>query len=398
MNIKQLQPNRNNPRLIKGEKFKKLVQSIKDFPEMLELRPIVIDEDNVILGGNMRYRACVEAGLKEVPVKIAKGLSEEQKREFIIKDNVGFGEWDWDVLANEWSYTDLEEWGLEPPIGLDGEIEGHIDDDYIPEVEESRVKEGDIWLLGEHKLLCGDSTDQENINRLIDKDIQLVFSSPPYNMGAQMYSDYKDNVESREYIDLNLNAIKTVLERLKGYVFWNINYNSNSNWEYLEVALQIQNELNLKLIEQIIWNKKNAMPITSGKHLTRNFENIFMYCVEDELKHNNEIFIYTNDREYKFNKKRSKVFNNYWEVISNGIQKEGHQAVYPVEIPLKGIKLTTDKKDIVYDPFGGLGTTLIACEKTERICYTIELSPNYCDSIIERWEQYTNKKAKLWTK
>ena len=113
MKINQLQPNENNPRLIKSEKFKKLVQSIKDFPEMLELRPIVIDEDNVILGGNMRYRACVEAGLKEVPVKIAKGLTEEQKQEFIVKDNVGFGEWDWAMLGNEWDNVKIKEWGLD---------------------------------------------------------------------------------------------------------------------------------------------------------------------------------------------------------------------------------------------------------------------------------------------
>lgn len=130
MKINQLQPNENNPRLIKSEKFKKLVQSIKDFPEMLELRPIVIDEDNVILGGNMRYRACVEAGLKEVPVKIAKGLTEEQKKEFIVKDNVGFGEWDWAMLGNEWDNVKLGEWGMDvwqPEKEVDYSILGDID-------------------------------------------------------------------------------------------------------------------------------------------------------------------------------------------------------------------------------------------------------------------------------
>ena len=107
LNINQLNPNESNPRIIKEAKFKKLVKSIKDFPEMLELRPIILDENNVILGGNMRYKACVEAGLKEVPVKIAKGLTEEQKEEFIVKDNVGFGEWDWDILGNEWNHRKL---------------------------------------------------------------------------------------------------------------------------------------------------------------------------------------------------------------------------------------------------------------------------------------------------
>ena len=113
LKINQLKPNESNPRIIKEVKFKKLVKSIKDFPEMLELRPIVIDEDNVILGGNMRYKASVEAGLKEVYVKVAKGLTQEQKDEFIVKDNVGFGEWDWDILGNEWNNAKLGEWGMD---------------------------------------------------------------------------------------------------------------------------------------------------------------------------------------------------------------------------------------------------------------------------------------------
>ena len=113
LNINQLNPNESNPRIIKEAKFKKLVKSIKDFPEMLELRPIILDENNVILGGNMRYKACVAAGLKEVPVKIAKGLTEDQKKEFIVKDNVGFGEWDWDSLGNEWNNAKLGEWGMD---------------------------------------------------------------------------------------------------------------------------------------------------------------------------------------------------------------------------------------------------------------------------------------------
>ena len=113
LKINELKPNESNPRIIKEAKFKKLVKSIQDFPEMLELRPIILDENNIILGGNMRYKACVAAGLKEVPVKIAKGLTEEQKEEFIVKDNVGFGEWDWDILGNEWNNEKLGEWGMD---------------------------------------------------------------------------------------------------------------------------------------------------------------------------------------------------------------------------------------------------------------------------------------------
>lgn len=114
MKITNIKPNPNNPRIIKDQKFKLLVKSIQEFPEMLELRPIVIDENNIVLGGNMRLKACIEAGLTDVPVKVAT-LSEKQKNEFIIKDNVGFGEWDWDDLANNWNVEELTEWGLDIP-------------------------------------------------------------------------------------------------------------------------------------------------------------------------------------------------------------------------------------------------------------------------------------------
>jgi hypothetical protein len=116
IDVKKIKPNPNNPRIIKDDKFKKLVQSVKDFPEMLDIRPIVVNKDMIVLGGNMRLKACIEAGLKQVPVIVADNLSEEQQREFIIKDNVSGGEWDWDVLSNEWDYEQLTSWGIDLPI------------------------------------------------------------------------------------------------------------------------------------------------------------------------------------------------------------------------------------------------------------------------------------------
>ena len=113
INISEVKPNAVNPRYIKDHKFKKLVKSIKSFPEMLEKRPIIVDENLIVLGGNMRLKASIEAGLKEVWIDIAEGWSEDQKKEFIIKDNVGFGEWDWDILGNEWNSVDLESWGMD---------------------------------------------------------------------------------------------------------------------------------------------------------------------------------------------------------------------------------------------------------------------------------------------
>ena len=139
VSISKVKPNQDNPRIIKDYKFKKLVQSIKDFPQMLELRPIVVNEDNIVLGGNMRLKACQEAGLKEVHIIQAKDLTPEQQREFIIKDNVGFGEWDWDILANEWDTNALEEWGMDlpkfPEENLPKDLSDEIDSSYRLEIE-----------------------------------------------------------------------------------------------------------------------------------------------------------------------------------------------------------------------------------------------------------------------
>ena len=117
--ISKVKGNPNNPRIIKNDKFKKLVKSIQEFPEMLKLRPIVVDEEMIVLGGNMRLKASKDAGLKEVWIEVAEGLTEEQKKEFIVKDNVGFGEWEWDMLANEWDSVQLAEWGLDVWENLD---------------------------------------------------------------------------------------------------------------------------------------------------------------------------------------------------------------------------------------------------------------------------------------
>lgn len=139
--ISKIKNNPNNPRLIKDEKFSRLVNSIKQFPQMLELRPIVVNKDMIVLGGNMRLKACIEAGLKEVPIIKASELTEEQQREFIIKDNIGFGEWDWEMLANEWDNTELVEWGLDVPV-----FDKNVDlDDFFN--EEPKINEDGRFII-----------------------------------------------------------------------------------------------------------------------------------------------------------------------------------------------------------------------------------------------------------
>ena len=147
--ISKVKGNPSNPRIIKNDKFKKLVKSIKEFPEMLKLRPIVVDEDMMVLGGNMRLKASKDAGLSEVWIDIAEGLTEEQKKEFIVKDNVGFGEWEWDMLANEWDSIELAEWGLDVWENEDdkqtngdlNDISDNITEEYRVEIELTSEKE-----------------------------------------------------------------------------------------------------------------------------------------------------------------------------------------------------------------------------------------------------------------
>jgi hypothetical protein len=139
-------PNPSNPRIIKDDKFKKLVRSIKEFPEMLELRPIVVDGNMVVLGGNMRLKACIAAGLKEVPIIVADNLTDAQKAEFIIKDNVGFGEWDWDQLANEWEIEKLDAWGLDIP-NFDDEIDALEDGEEIELPQSVQVEPPKEYIL-----------------------------------------------------------------------------------------------------------------------------------------------------------------------------------------------------------------------------------------------------------
>ena len=157
ISIGKIKLNPNNPRLIKDDKFTKLVQSIKDFPEMLEIRPIVVNDDMVILGGNMRFKACKEAGLKEVPIIKASGLSEEKQREFLIKDNVSGGEWDWDMLANQWDELELDAWGLDIPIFKDAK-------DELKDLSDT------INNLYRIEITCKDEEHQENsYNKLIEQ-------------------------------------------------------------------------------------------------------------------------------------------------------------------------------------------------------------------------------------
>ena len=214
--LSEVKLNPNNPRLIKDDKFKKLVQSIKDFPEMLNIRPIVVNQDMVILGGNMRYKACKEAGLKEVPVTIAD-LTEDQQREFLIKDNTSGGEWDWEVLANEWNSEELEAWGLDLPITkdlneqdlFDIEIPFYTPSAIVPDINELANLDKTKYLIDKINLLEVDNELKEVL-----KARASFFTDFNFQKIADYYSSQDEKIQD-VFKDLGLIILapKEALER-----------------------------------------------------------------------------------------------------------------------------------------------------------------------------------------
>ena len=189
LKLSQIKLNPDNPRRIGKTEMERLVKSLQDFPEMLELREIIVDENNIILGGNMRYRALKQIGEKECIAKIVTGLTLDQKREFIIKDNSNFGSYDMDALANLWSDLPLVEWGVDlPEDWLAGDKAEAKEDDFDADAAAESIvdpitKPGNVWILGKHRVMCGDSTKKEDVDRLCGtQKANMVFTDPPYGI------------------------------------------------------------------------------------------------------------------------------------------------------------------------------------------------------------------------
>lgn len=395
--LNKLQENPKNPRKIGKEEFNRLKESIKNFPQMLEKRPIVYDENYIVLGGNQRFRALKDLDkegfeVKEEYFKSAEGWSEDQKREFSIKDNISDGEWDFEAIKSDWADLPLDSWGLSKE---NWEDKKEVEEVETPDIDKDNVvsKYGEVYQLGKHKLMCGDSTKEEDLNKSLQGNkIDMVFTSPPYNMGAKMYENYKDDLKSEEYIEFNMKVVSNIIPHLKGYLFWNISYNKKSRWEFLEIMYRLVKETGLRFLEMIVWDKGHGLPITSKDMLTRQYEDILLLGNEENVSRDLELFYMgTKYKRAYMNKKTNKGITNYWRVDTNNTQLVNHLACFPVKLPAKGIELVSAQGDIVLDVFGGSGSTLLACEQLNRVCYTMELDPKYCDVIRKRYANFINK-------
>jgi DNA modification methylase len=361
VDIKTVKPNPSNPRHIKDHKFTQLVKSIRHFPEMLQLRPIVVDSDNIVLGGNMRLKACIEAGLKEVPIIVASELTDEQQKEFIIKDNVGFGEWDWEQLANEWEIEQLSDWGLDLPIEMeDTEIEAVEDNYQAPDTIETDIVIGDLFEIGEHRLLCGDSTDSDAVARLMDGEkADMVFTDPPYGVSYQ--SNMRTKTEKFDILENDNIFITEWINNLplfsKGFVFvW-------TSWKVLKQWMEFCEPIG-ELSNIIVWDKGGGGIGDLKKTFLTDFEVALVYNRGAEIK--------------------GKRLGSVWSIGKDGSTKYLHPTQKPVELAATAIENITLKNQSVLDLFLGSGSTMVAAHQLKRKCYGMELDPKYCQVIIDR--------------
>lgn len=362
--ISKVKPNKNNPRLIKDDKFHKLVKSIKDFPEMLKIRPIVVNEDMIVLGGNMRLKACKEAGLKEVHIIKASNLTEDQQREFIIKDNVGFGEWEWEMLANEWDVQELQEWGLEGfPFDVDTELEAKEDDYSIPDEVKTNIVLGDLIEIGEHRLLCGDSTDSDQVAKLMNGEkADMVLSDPPYGMflnadysslnwGDRKGKKYDNVIGDHEDFDPKLiNTFFKHFDYCNEMFLWGADY-------YFELLPDF------KKGNYIVWDKT----LQSNGDAGSNSE--YELCWSRQ-KHKRVVL--------HFN------WFRYFGLQTQDTKTRVHPTQKPLEVNNHFIENYSKEKDKIIDLFLGSGSTMVAAHQLNRKCYGMELDPKYCQVIVDR--------------
>lgn len=364
VSIEEIKPNPNNPRLIKDDKFKKLVQSLKDFPEMANVRPIVVNQDMIILGGNMRFKAMKEAKWKQVPVEVVD-WDEAKQKEFIIKDNVGFGEWDWDDLANNWDAEELDKWGLDVPE-FEARQEEAVEDDYeIPDEIKTDIVLGDLFEIGEHRLLCGDSTDSDAVARLMNGELaDMCHTDPPYNIDYEGGSKKREKIANDKLDDFPkflydvYTTISTALKKGGVIYVWHASSETHNF---------IQQFLNAGFLfkSYIVWNKNNSTFGRSDYH----------------WKHEPCIYGWLDGASHKWYGDRKQT--TVWD-IDRPSRSDEHPTMKPIPLCSKPLENSTKQGDIVLDAFLGSGSTMVAAHQLKRKCYGMELDPKYCQVIVDR--------------
>lgn len=355
-----------------------VMASIKEFGFKV---PIIIDKDGVIVAGHTRLKAAKKLGMETVPCIIADDLTEEQIKAFRIADNktAELADWDFDLLAAELkdlSEIDMSEFGFD--MSAFEEPEEVVEDDYdYDQPVESRVKEKEIWVLGAHRLMCGDSTDPEDMSKLIRGGcVNLYLTDPPYNIdytgktsdALKIQNDHMEDESFRKFLVSAFNAAKSVMAEGAAFYIWH----ADSEGYNFRGACR---DVDWKVRECLIWSKNT---FTLGRQ-------------DYQWQHEPCLYGWNEGTHNWYSDRKQTTILEF----DKPMRSSEHPTMKPVPLFAYLIQNSSKKNDIVLDSFGGSGTTLIACEQLGRQCRMMELDPHYCDVIINRWEQLTGQKAVL---
>lgn len=399
--IRDLRPNNGeveglprNPRKISKKNLEKLKKSVQDAPEMLRLRELIVvphGDGYVVIAGNQRLAAAKAVGMETLPCKVLPADTDPAKlREYAIKDNLPFGEDDWEVIASDWDTAELEDWGMSVPKKWKNDPTAEEDDFDPDSVKETVCKKGDIWQLGDHRLMCGDSTDAGDVALLMDEEkADMVFADPPYGVSYSKKNEFLNALGTGHRLTKRIENDDRSPEEM--YDFWvkaftNLHQFSKDKMAYyitapqggdllLLLLLQAIRESGFMLKHQLVWNKNN---------------HVLGRC-DYNYKHEPMIYGWKIGGTHKFYG-CGDFKTSVWD-IAKPLQSKLHPTMKPVALVANCMKDTTKEGDSVLDLFGGSGTTLIAAEQLGRKCFMMELDPHYCYVIIARWEKLTGNKA-----
>lgn len=350
MKLSEIKINPKNPRIIKDDRFKKLVKSVEEFPKMMKLRPIVIDEQGMVLGGNMRLKVLQHLKFKEIPdewVKRADELTEDEKQRFIVSDNVGFGDWNWDELANEWDAVKLEDWGLELPVDFGVKLDAEEDDYQIPDEIHTDIVLGDLFEIGPHRLLCGDSTNAEDVKRLMNGEkADMIFTDPPYDLEDNYSQNIFDATKDDCHIFI-MNSDRLLIENVNNGYSW---FRKFFSVDFRQARL-VSNNQPMTRIDLIAEFRK-------GKTKFNNLHDGFSTLIECSKIHNDN------------------------EKVNFGFNQAKR-----IELPSTFIQHYSNKNELIVDFFGGAGSTMAASHQLGRKCYMMEFEPKNCQIIIDRMKK-----------
>jgi DNA modification methylase len=405
--VSKLKYNPDNPRKISPEQLDKLVKSIESLPKMMELRPIVYDPATMyVLGGNQRLAALRKMGMKEIPdnwTKSTDDMTDKEKREFVLRDNVQAGEWDYSALDENFADFDLDDIGIELPEIMLGDLRKVEDDEYTePDIVETDIKVGDLFSLRKdgkeiHRLMCGDSTSDSDIAQLFTKNkSEMLFTSPPYSD----MRDYGGNV------DLSVDYISGFIPAWKKFCAYQVvnlgiqrkDHNIVTYWDtYIEKA----KAAGYLFLAWNVWVKASGAGTVGQQSAFFPIIHEWIFVFGEAFKH-----IYRTvdkkcpdkqrcggQRQKDGSIKKSSVGKTLEKkelesaIICNaelGEIRSKHPATFSIDLPAEYIKAMTSTSDIVCDPFMGSGSTMVACHQLDRKCYGMEIEPTYCQVSLDR--------------